>query len=77
MPQESSCLQVKVPQRDMSQVQLAYSVAASPGHDLDGHYECARRIPAILEALQEANLTADAQPEKVVSNLFPPFQQST
>ena len=49
----------------MSAVQLAYSVAASPGHDLFGHYECAKRIPAILEALQQNGLTADTRPQKV------------
>lgn len=45
--------------------QLAYSVVPSLGHDLAGHYECAKRIPAIVEALQKKRLTADAQPQKV------------
>jgi hypothetical protein len=49
----------------MSQVQLAYTVAASPGHDLEGHYENPRRIPAILDALKARQMTADAQPQKV------------
>ncbi len=59
----------------MSAVQLAYSVAASPGHDLSGHYECARRIPAILEALQQNGLTADTQPQKVRQRVL--FAQGT
>ena len=49
----------------MASAQVAFSVAASPGHDLAGHYECAKRIPAIMEALQQARLTPDAQPETV------------
>ena len=49
----------------MAAAQVAYSVAPSAGHDLAGHYECAKRIPAILEALQQNALTADAQPRKV------------
>ena len=49
----------------MASTQVAFSVAASPGHDLAGHYECANRIPAIMEALQQARLTPDAQPQKV------------
>lgn len=49
----------------MAGSQLAYSVAPSTGHDLAGHYECAQRIPAILEALQQNKLTADSQPQKV------------
>ena len=51
----------------MTGAQLAYSVAPSTGHDLAGHYECAKRIPAILEALQQNKLTADSQPQKVGS----------
>lgn len=50
---------------EMSQAQLAYTVAASPGHDLEGHYENSRRIPAILDALKAHQLTADAQSQKV------------
>ena len=49
----------------MAGAQLAYSVAPSAEHDLADHYECAKRIPAILEALQRNSLTADAQPHKV------------
>ena len=49
----------------MAGAQLAYSIAPSAGHDLAGHNECAKRIPAILDALQENRLTADAQPQKV------------
>ncbi len=49
----------------MAGAQLAYSVAPSAGHDLAGHYECAKRIPAILEALQHNKLTAESQPQKV------------
>ncbi len=45
--------------------QLAYSVVPSLGHDLAGHYENAKRVPAILEALQQKRLTAAAQPQKV------------
>ncbi len=47
--------------------QLAYSVVPSLGHDLAGHYENAKRVPAILEALQQKRLTAAAQPQKVRS----------
>ena len=45
--------------------QLAYSVVPSLGHDLAGHYECAKRIPAIVEALKQKRLTADTQPQRV------------
>ena len=44
---------------------LAYSVVPSPGHDVAGHYENAKRVPAILEVLQQKRLTAAAQPQKV------------
>ena len=59
----------------MAAAQVAYSVAPSAGHDLAGHYECAKRIPAILEALQQNELTSDAQPHKVRKhNLRTPAQ---
>ncbi|CAK0785473.1 hypothetical protein CVIRNUC_008682 [Coccomyxa viridis] len=53
----------------MASAQVAFAVAASSGHDLAGHYECAKRIPAIMEALEQARLTPDAQPQKIMEIL--------
>ena len=53
--------------------QLAYSVSASAGHDLAGHFECAKRIPVVLEALQQNQLTAEAQPQKVRAHILSTF----
>ena len=53
---------------------LLYAVSGAPGHDREGHPECAARVPAIEGALARAGLTdaaalladwADATPEQI------------
>lgn len=44
---------------------LIYAVAAGSLHDMPGHPECAARIPAIMSALEKANLTSAARSDQV------------
>ena len=48
-----------------SEAKLIYAVSAGSQHDMPGHPECAARIPAIMSALQKANMTSAARPDQV------------
>ena len=47
---------------------LIYAVSAGSQHDMPGHPECAARIPAIMSALQKANMTSADRPDQVGLN---------
>ena len=44
---------------------IVYATAAAAQHDMLGHPECAARVPAILTALEAAQLTPEARPSQV------------
>ena len=51
-----------LPPAVLDTAQLLYAVSGAPGHTAPGHPECAERVPAILQALSAASLTAAARP---------------
>ncbi|KAK9812966.1 hypothetical protein WJX72_006576 [[Myrmecia] bisecta] len=45
---------------------IIYATAAAARHDMPNHAECAARVPAILSALETAQLTAEARPNQLI-----------
>ena len=48
-----------------AQPQILYAVVEAASHDQVGHPECAARIPAIMRALEAAQLTTEHRPQQV------------
>ena len=49
---------------------LVYAVSGAPQHDRQPHPETARRVPAILAALERTGVTSSAHADKVDDRLL-------
>ena len=52
-------------QQDVGSSKLFYAVSGAPQHDRQPHPETAKRVPAILAALDRVGVTAPAHADKV------------
>ena len=55
-------------QQDMGNNKLFYAVSGAPQHDRQPHPETARRVPAILAALERTGVTSPAHADKVLQH---------
>lgn len=53
-------------QQDMGSNKLFYAVSGAPQHDRQPHPETAKRVPAILAALERTGVTSPAHAGKVL-----------
>lgn len=49
---------------------LVYAVSGAPQHDRQPHPETAKRVPAILAALERTGVTSSAHADKVDNRLL-------
>lgn len=64
-------------QQDTRSNKLFYAVSGAPQHDRQPHPETAKRVPAILAALERTGVTSSAHAEKVLVHHTSHIDQET
>ncbi|KAJ7515346.1 hypothetical protein O6H91_22G011200 [Diphasiastrum complanatum] len=58
--------QLPIPLTQLTEARVIYCAAPAMGHNQEGHPECNSRVPAILEALEKAELTSKDQSSTIL-----------